>query len=99
MSKRKLILWLGVLVAVLPFLGLPASWKTVIFLISGVSIAWNSHQLHKHKVVRPRRAAKKPVKAAVADNAPVAPAAPVAAPFVAETAAFEKKEEKIKVVS
>mgnify|MGYP001560265761 FL=1 len=49
MSKRKTILWLGILVALLPFLGLPSSWKTAIFFVSGILIAWNSFQLNKHR--------------------------------------------------
>lgn len=49
-------MWLGVLVAVLPLLGFPAGWKSVVFFISGVLIAVNSYQLSKHKVMRSRRA-------------------------------------------
>ncbi|MDP3958189.1 MAG: hypothetical protein Q8Q36_01850 [bacterium] len=95
MSKRKLILWLGVLVALLPFLGLPASWKTVIYLVAGVSIAWNSWELNKHKAIRPRRAARRAATAASVENAA---SSPVAAPFAPAPPA-EKKEEKITVVS
>ena len=59
MSKRKTILWLGILVAILPLLGFPASWKSVVFFISGVLIAVNSYQLNKHKAVRGRRPEKR----------------------------------------
>ena len=59
MSKRKTVLWLGVLVAGLPFLGFPAGWKSVVYFISGVLIAVNSYQLSKHKVMRSRRAERK----------------------------------------
>lgn len=49
MSKRKIILWLGILVALMPFLGFPSAWKTVVYFVSGALIAWNSFQLNKHK--------------------------------------------------
>ncbi|MEK7581915.1 MAG: hypothetical protein AAB488_01130 [Patescibacteria group bacterium] len=59
MSKRKTILWLGLLVAILPFLGFPSAWKPVIYFISGLLIAVNSYQLSKHKMMRSRRAERK----------------------------------------
>jgi len=39
MKYTKTIVTLGIIVAVLPFLGFPSSWKNVMFLIFGVSIA------------------------------------------------------------
>lgn len=38
MALDTLIMFLGTMVAVLPFLGLPNSWDTVLFFILGVSI-------------------------------------------------------------
>ena len=55
MSKRRTILWLGILVALLPFLGFPSAWKTAVYVASGVLIAVNSYQLNKHKIIRSKR--------------------------------------------
>jgi|GEM_PF-1398358 len=60
MSKRKSILWLGVMVALMPFLGFPSSWKTFFYVLAGAFIAWNSYQLNKHKTIRARRIERKP---------------------------------------
>jgi len=38
MKEVKTIIALGIGVALVPFLGFPSSWKTVIFLLLGVSI-------------------------------------------------------------
>ena len=46
---RKLITTLGVFVAVLPFLGLPGSWKTPIYFILGGAIASASYYAGVHK--------------------------------------------------
>lgn len=37
--KKKAILTLSLVVILLPFLGLPDSWKTVLFVILGLAIA------------------------------------------------------------
>ncbi|MBU4480327.1 hypothetical protein KKG48_02710 [Patescibacteria group bacterium] len=34
----KLISYLGIVVAVIPFLGIPNSWKTVFFVVVGLTI-------------------------------------------------------------
>ncbi|MEK7662178.1 MAG: hypothetical protein AAB355_01590 [Patescibacteria group bacterium] len=59
MSKRRTILWLGVLVAVLPFLGFPSAWKTIAYVASGILIAINSYQLNKHKIIRSSKRAER----------------------------------------
>ena len=38
-TKETAILVLGLLVALLPFLGFPRSWKTIFFVFSGLAIA------------------------------------------------------------
>lgn len=38
MSKNSLILFFGGLVIIVPFLGLPSAWKTIIFALLGVGI-------------------------------------------------------------
>ncbi|HEV7449557.1 MAG TPA: hypothetical protein VGP13_03425 [Candidatus Paceibacterota bacterium] len=39
MSKEMTVIALGVLVVITPFLGVPGSWKTAIFVIAGLGIA------------------------------------------------------------
>lgn len=39
MSKEMTVIALGVLVVVTPYLGIPGSWKTVIFVLAGLSLA------------------------------------------------------------
>lgn len=74
MSKRKTIVWLGILVAILPFLGFPAAWKSAVYFISGVLIVVNSYQLNKHQVARNRRIGRKinPGTAPQPDETPTA---------------------------
>ncbi|KKS45012.1 hypothetical protein A3B93_00610 [Candidatus Nomurabacteria bacterium RIFCSPHIGHO2_02_FULL_42_24] len=47
--KRRLILILGVWIALMPFLGFPISWRKPIFLISGLAIAYLAYTL-KNKI-------------------------------------------------
>ena len=58
MSKRKTVLWLSILIAMMPFLGFPLAWKTVFYFVSGLFIAVNSYQINKHKAIRGRRVSK-----------------------------------------
>lgn len=39
MKKRTIIVILGLWVALLPFLGLPGSWKKVILIVTGLAIS------------------------------------------------------------
>ena len=39
MRKMKILLGLGIWVALLPYLGFPSSWKTVLFTLSGLAAA------------------------------------------------------------
>ncbi len=39
MSKEMIVIALGVLVVVTPYLGLPGSWKTAILALAGLSLA------------------------------------------------------------
>lgn len=52
MSKQKAIFFLGIWVAILPFLGFPGSWKRVLALISGAGIAYLAYLLNKEKVMQ-----------------------------------------------
>ena len=38
MSKEVLVIVLGVWILIVPFLGIPSSWKTTIFALSGLAI-------------------------------------------------------------
>jgi hypothetical protein len=50
MSKQKAIFFLGIWVAILPFLGFPGSWKRTLALISGAVIAYIGYLLNKEKM-------------------------------------------------
>jgi len=39
MSKVMSVIVLGVLIAVVPYLGIPGSWRTTILLVSGLGVA------------------------------------------------------------
>lgn len=58
--KKNLISILAILVAILPFLGFPSSFKAPVFFLLGASIAFLSfrehHHKRKHTVRRIRRA-------------------------------------------
>ena len=45
MTKDVGILILGLVVAMVPFLGIPSSWKTVMFVASGLAIAFHAFLL------------------------------------------------------
>ena len=47
MSKQRMLVILGVLVAIMPFSGFPSSWRTIFFLIFGVSIIVLAYQIDK----------------------------------------------------
>lgn len=47
MSKGRLLLIVGVWVAILPYLGIPHFWKSVLFSISGLGIAVWGYFLYK----------------------------------------------------
>ncbi len=52
MSKQKAIFFLGIWVAILPFLGFPGLWKRVLALISGAGIAYIGYLLNKERTSR-----------------------------------------------
>lgn len=47
MQKAYILLFLGIWVAALSYLGFPASWKQVLFVISGFAIIYISFLLYK----------------------------------------------------
>ena len=49
MSRQRIILILGIWVAVLPFLGFPGSWKRILFLVCGAVIAFLAYLISKER--------------------------------------------------
>ena len=49
MSKSKIIIILGLAVAILPFLGFPGSFKSPAYFLLGGAIAYITFQEHRHK--------------------------------------------------
>lgn len=45
MSKQRIIIILGVLVAVMPYLGFPLSWRKGFFLVAGIAIAITAYRM------------------------------------------------------
>lgn len=73
---RQLVTTLGVLVAALPFLGIPGSWKTPLYFLLGAAIAGVSYYsgVHKKRVALgkqiPVRRPRREYTAAPASTAP-----------------------------
>ena len=47
MSKQRIIIILGVLVAAMPYLGFPTSWRKGFFLIAGIAIVICGYKISK----------------------------------------------------
>jgi hypothetical protein len=47
MRKARTVLILGIWVAILPYLGFPDSWKTVLFTLSGLGLVYLSILMFK----------------------------------------------------
>ncbi len=46
-TKEKIVICLGVWIIVLPFLGFPESWKSVLFVLTGIVLAYVGALLYK----------------------------------------------------
>ena len=46
MSRARKLLFLGIWVAVLPYLGFPAMWKNILFSLSGLALVYFSYILY-----------------------------------------------------
>ena len=55
MSKARILLILGIWVAVLPYLGFPYSWKDILFTISGLGLIYFSYTLYKESKIKETR--------------------------------------------
>ena len=47
MSKKRIVFLLGIAVAILPFLGFPSSWKTILFSAMGLFISYTALNMKK----------------------------------------------------
>ncbi|QSH39050.1 hypothetical protein JXR01_01920 [Candidatus Kaiserbacteria bacterium] len=56
MKHTKTIVTLGIIVALLPFLGFPSSWKNIMFLILGAGIAALAFRMYTETRTKTRAA-------------------------------------------
>jgi len=47
MSKSRILFILGVLIAVLPYLGFPYFWKNILFTLLGLGLAFFAYMIHR----------------------------------------------------
>lgn len=47
MRRARILLTLGIWVAILPYLGFPGSWKDVFFIVTGLILIYISYALYK----------------------------------------------------
>jgi hypothetical protein len=47
MRRARILLTLGIWVAILPYLGFPRSWKNILFTITGFALAYLGYVLYK----------------------------------------------------
>ena len=53
MRNARILLVLGIWVAILPYLGFPSSWKNILFVLSGLTLIYFSYVLYKeYKAVK-----------------------------------------------
>ncbi len=52
MSKEVSVLTLGALIAFLPFLGLPGSWRTIVMIVAGLIVAVIGIMLRREALAR-----------------------------------------------
>ena len=49
MSKIKILFGLGIITVLIPFLGVPRTWKDVLIIIAGIVIAVLSYLVHREQ--------------------------------------------------
>ena len=52
MQKARILLFLGIWIVVLPYLGFPYSWKDVFTILSGLGLIYLSYKLYKESKVK-----------------------------------------------
>jgi hypothetical protein len=48
MQKARILLFLGIWIAILPYLGFPYSWKNILLTITGLGIVYISYTLYRN---------------------------------------------------
>ena len=72
MIQRKSTFFLGLFIFLIPFLGFPTSWKTVLTILSGLLLVGLSIKIaipKKSKIIRPRK--KEKVTPVFVENMPI----------------------------
>ena len=60
MSKEMMVIALGIWILVVPYLGIPGSWRTTILIISGIIIALLGFLLRGEAISRGRKSEHHP---------------------------------------
>ena len=55
MRRERILLFLGIWVAVLPYLGFPSSWKSILFSASGMALVYYSYVLYKESKAKDKQ--------------------------------------------
>ena len=55
MRKERILLLLGVWVAVLPYLGFPYSWKDILFVLTGLGIIYLSYSFYTESETKEKK--------------------------------------------
>ncbi len=56
MRKERILLILGIWIAVLPYLGFPSFWKHILFSISGMILIYHSYQMYREHKAQDKKA-------------------------------------------
>lgn len=52
MRKARILLILGIWVAILPYLGFPSTWKNILFSLSGLGLIYFSYVLYREFIAK-----------------------------------------------
>jgi hypothetical protein len=58
MQRARILLFLGIWIVVLPYLGFPYSWKDVFTILSGLGVIYVSYRLYKESKVKETKEAR-----------------------------------------
>ena len=58
MQKARILLFLGIWVTILPYLGFPYSWKDIIIVLCGLGLIYISYMLYKESKIKETTAEK-----------------------------------------
>lgn len=71
MRKERMLFFVGIWVAVLPFLGFPNSWRKILFVLSGLAIIYLAYLFRgqqKAHILEIRKSSDEQVMDAFVDN-------------------------------